>query len=274
MPANPNAASSIQSKLAELQKSLQQKLKGTDNKIEKPTKTKTEPKTSLPIKSQTNSEIPSDIKKLPPKLPSTTLPNVLSKQQLTSTINNNNNQGNNKTISIIASSAPVVKYQKSKEELELEQQQYLQDYQIQQQSNQIQQNKALHQDQHLQQLQQQQLQNKKKNKKNFRTIKGTNEVWDDPTLNEWPENDYRIYVSGLGNEVTDALLTKFFSSYKSFVKARVVRCTRTNRSLGYGFVSFLDANDYVHALENLNGKHIGNRPCILQRSKWRDRSLK
>ena len=38
------------------------------------------------------------------------------------------------------------------------------------------------------------------NKKMYvRTSAGYN--WEDPTLAEWPENDYRIFVGDLGNEV-------------------------------------------------------------------------
>ncbi len=36
------------------------------------------------------------------------------------------------------------------------------------------------------------------NKKFVRT--GAGETWVDPTLNEWPENDYRLFVGDLGNE--------------------------------------------------------------------------
>jgi len=47
------------------------------------------------------------------------------------------------------------------------------------------------------------------------------EVWIDETLNEWPENDYRIFVGDLGKEVTTEHLAKHFQIYKSFAKAKV-----------------------------------------------------
>lgn len=47
------------------------------------------------------------------------------------------------------------------------------------------------------------------------------EVWVDETLNEWPENDYRIFVGDLGKEVTTEHLAKHFQIYKSFAKAKV-----------------------------------------------------
>lgn len=42
----------------------------------------------------------------------------------------------------------------------------------------------------------------------------------------------------MGNEVSDELLAKAFRKYSSFQKAKVVRDGRTNKSKGYGFVSF------------------------------------
>lgn len=42
------------------------------------------------------------------------------------------------------------------------------------------------------------------------------EVWRDPTLDEWPDNDYRIFVGDLGNEVNDELLAKAFQKFATF----------------------------------------------------------
>lgn len=48
-----------------------------------------------------------------------------------------------------------------------------------------------------------------------------NVKWLDPNLKDWPEEDYRIFVGDLGNEVNDDMLGKAFSMFKSFNKARV-----------------------------------------------------
>lgn len=55
---------------------------------------------------------------------------------------------------------------------------------------------------------------------------------------EWDPNDFRIFCGDLGNEVSDELLAKAFRKYPSFQKAKVVRDSRTNKSKGFGFVSF------------------------------------
>jgi RNA recognition motif-containing protein len=56
--------------------------------------------------------------------------------------------------------------------------------------------------------------------------------WWDPTLTEWPQNDFRIFVGDLGNEVNDDVLTKAFQKYTSFAKAKVVRDKHSNKSKG------------------------------------------
>jgi hypothetical protein len=61
----------------------------------------------------------------------------------------------------------------------------------------------------------------KQNKKFVRTA--ADNVWVDETLNEWPENDYRLFVGDLGNEVTSEMLAKEFQGYKTFNKAKVSR---------------------------------------------------
>lgn len=88
---------------------------------------------------------------------------------------------------------------------------------------------------------------------------GGGDVWVDPTLNEWPENDFRLFVGDLGNEVTTDALARQFQDYKSFAKAKVVRGGWNSKSRGYGFVSFLDPFDCAKALREQNGKYLGNR---------------
>ena len=99
------------------------------------------------------------------------------------------------------------------------------------------------------------------------------DVWEDPTLGDWPENDYRLFCGNLGNEVSDELLSGAFRKYQSFARARVIRDKKNMKTRGYGFVSFLNPNDYLRAYKEMNGKYIGNRPVLITKSKWQDRSL-
>ena len=46
--------------------------------------------------------------------------------------------------------------------------------------------------------------------------KSGNEMWQDESLNDWTEGDYRIFVGDLGNEVSDEHLATAFRKYSSF----------------------------------------------------------
>lgn len=107
------------------------------------------------------------------------------------------------------------------------------------------------------------------------TVKRTaaGKVWHDATMEEWPEDDHRLFVGDLGPDATDAQLTTAFSKYTSFNMARVVKDKRTSVCRGYGFVSFGDAADMLSAIKEMNGKYVGSRPVKLRRSNWKKRSL-
>ena len=77
----------------------------------------------------------------------------------------------------------------------------------------------------------------------------------------------------MGNEVNDEILGSIFRRYSSFQMARVVRDRRTGKTRGYGFVSFTNPSDFLNALKEMNGKHVGNRPVKLTKSSWQDRNL-
>lgn len=40
-------------------------------------------------------------------------------------------------------------------------------------------------------------------------------------MEDWPENDFRVFVGNLGNEVTDEMLALTFRRYPSFSRAKV-----------------------------------------------------
>ncbi|KAH0479223.1 MAG: hypothetical protein KVP17_000361 [Porospora cf. gigantea B] len=98
-------------------------------------------------------------------------------------------------------------------------------------------------------------------------------VWNDSTLLEWPQDDYRIFVGDLGNEVTDEALCTAFRPYSSFQRAKVVRNKRTNKSKGYGFVSFGKPEDMLAAMKEMHLKYVGTRPIRVKRSRWQDRAI-
>ncbi|XP_074292803.1 uncharacterized protein LOC141619684 [Silene latifolia] len=116
------------------------------------------------------------------------------------------------------------------------------------------------------------IEHKAETKKKAVPRKAAGQAWEDPTLAEWPENDYRLFCGDLGNEVNDDVLSKAFSRFPSFNMARVVRDKRTGKTKGYGFVSFANPLDLAAALKEMNGKYVGNRPIKLRKSNWKERT--
>ncbi|XP_037870480.1 RNA-binding protein 42 [Bombyx mori] len=111
----------------------------------------------------------------------------------------------------------------------------------------------------------------KKNRKVVRTAGG--QVWEDVTLLDWPDDDFRMFCGDLGNDVTDELLIRTFSKYSSFQRAKVIRDKRTNKSKGFGFVSFKDPGDFIKAMKEMDGRYVGSRPIKLRKSTWKNRAL-
>lgn len=95
---------------------------------------------------------------------------------------------------------------------------------------------------------------------------GGGQTWQDPSLLEWDPAHFRLFVGNLAGEVTDESLLKAFSKYPSVQKARVVRDKRTTKSKGYGFVSFIDGEEYFQAAKDMHGKYIGSHPVLLRKS--------
>eukprot|EP01032_Pedospumella_encystans_P019585 gene19585-22270_t len=104
--------------------------------------------------------------------------------------------------------------------------------------------------------------------------KAADETWVDETLQEWPENDYRIFVGDIGKEVTTEMLAKQFQHYASYAKAKVMRTKAENKARGFGFVSFLDPMDCAKAIREMNGKYLASRPMKIRKSTWKDKDIK
>ncbi|KAB8224210.1 hypothetical protein BDV33DRAFT_166119 [Aspergillus novoparasiticus] len=98
------------------------------------------------------------------------------------------------------------------------------------------------------------------------TRTGGGQTWTDSTLLEWDPAHFRLFVGNLAGEVTDDSLLKAFAKYTSVQKARVIRDKRTQKSKGYGFVSFSDGDDYFKAAREMQGKYIGSHPVLLRRA--------
>lgn len=80
------------------------------------------------------------------------------------------------------------------------------------------------------------------------------QVWEDHSLADWDDDDFRIFCGDLGNDVNDELLTRTFNKFPSFQRAKVIRDKRTGKSKGFGFVSFKEPADFIRAMKEMDGK--------------------
>lgn len=95
---------------------------------------------------------------------------------------------------------------------------------------------------------------------------GGGKKWSDDTLLEWDPSHLRLFIGNLAGETTDESLLKAFSRWPSVQKARVIREKRTNKSKGYGFVSFSDTDDFFQAAKEMNGKYIQSHPVTVRKA--------
>jgi hypothetical protein len=100
------------------------------------------------------------------------------------------------------------------------------------------------------------------------------ETWLDPTLSQWPENDFRLFVGNLAKDLRQNHLEQAFSKYPSFHMARVMFEKNTGKSRGYGFVSLMDPKDCARAIREMDQSWLGSRPLKVKLSEWRDREWK
>ncbi|KAF3762506.1 hypothetical protein M406DRAFT_32142, partial [Cryphonectria parasitica EP155] len=95
---------------------------------------------------------------------------------------------------------------------------------------------------------------------------GGGKKWADESLLEWDPSHLRLFVGNLAGETTDDSLLKAFARWQSVQKAKVIRDKRTNKSKGYGFVSFSDPDDFFQAAKEMNGKYIQSHPVVVRKS--------
>lgn len=70
----------------------------------------------------------------------------------------------------------------------------------------------------------------------------------------------RLYVGSLHFNITEEMLRGIFEPFGKIDDIKLIRDHETNRSQGYGFLTFHDSEDAKKALEQLNGFELAGRP--------------
>jgi RNA recognition motif-containing protein len=97
-------------------------------------------------------------------------------------------------------------------------------------------------------------------------------VWIDPTLDDWPDNDFRVFCGNLDRSTTEAQLFDHFNKYASIAKTKIVK-DPMGTSKGFGFVSFLQPLDCAKSIREMDQTWLGSRPIRVKRSDWKDRNM-
>lgn len=79
-----------------------------------------------------------------------------------------------------------------------------------------------------------------------------------------------LYVKNLDEAVTDDQLRDEFANIGTITSARVMKDLKTGRSKGFGFVCFSTPEEATRAINEMNGKHIGNKPIFAALAQRKD----
>mmetsp|Transcript_14809 Transcript_14809/g.46561 ORF Transcript_14809/g.46561 Transcript_14809/m.46561 type:complete len:872 (-) Transcript_14809:547-3162(-) len=72
-----------------------------------------------------------------------------------------------------------------------------------------------------------------------------------------------LFVKNLDDAITDDILRDKFSPYGTITSARVMREPQTGASRGFGFVCFSSPDEATKAQQEMNGKHLNNKPIFV-----------
>ncbi|KAJ8601909.1 hypothetical protein CTAYLR_002698 [Chrysophaeum taylorii] len=72
-----------------------------------------------------------------------------------------------------------------------------------------------------------------------------------------------LFVKNLDDAITDDDLREKFSQFGTITSARVMREPQTGASRGFGFVCFSTPDEATKAQQEMNGKHINNKPIFV-----------
>ncbi|XP_048138992.1 small RNA-binding protein 11, chloroplastic-like [Rhodamnia argentea] len=79
----------------------------------------------------------------------------------------------------------------------------------------------------------------------------------------------KLFVGGLSFYTTDKILAESFSQFGQVVEAKVVMDRVSDRSKGFGFVTFASEDEACRAVTEMNGKTLNGRIVFVDYAKPR-----
>ena len=80
----------------------------------------------------------------------------------------------------------------------------------------------------------------------------------------------KLYVGGLSWNTNENLLRESFEGYGEVEDVRIITDRDSGRSRGFGFVSFVNREDAVSAMEALNGTELDGRSITVNEARARE----
>jgi RNA recognition motif-containing protein len=80
----------------------------------------------------------------------------------------------------------------------------------------------------------------------------------------------KLYVGNLSYDVNNESLTDMFKEFGEVTEAVVIVDRETNRSKGFGFVTFTKEEDAAKAIKELDGKELDGRSIKVNVAKPRE----
>ena len=79
-----------------------------------------------------------------------------------------------------------------------------------------------------------------------------------------------LYVKNLDETFTDDMLRDEFATMGTITSARVMKDLKSNRSKGFGFVCYSTPEEATRAVNEMNGKLLGNKPIFVALAQRKD----
>lgn len=77
----------------------------------------------------------------------------------------------------------------------------------------------------------------------------------------------KLYVGGLPYSTTDSELSQVFAKFGEVESANVIMDKMTGRSRGFGFVSMVNDEEAMKAIDSMNGADFGGRKLNVNEAK-------
>jgi cold-inducible RNA-binding protein len=82
----------------------------------------------------------------------------------------------------------------------------------------------------------------------------------------------KLFVGSLSWNTTDEGLRRAFEKFGEVLEAKVIKDRETDRSRGFGFVSFANPKDAMDAMQAMDGQELDGRTIKVNEAQERERS--